>query len=191
MYDLTNISQKIAMIGLYAHVFLSMSFYFKKYGFLNLATNFLISLALSLVLLLLTLNNKVLYITIVAVLFSFHNYIDLKKYNKIILSYIFLALGVISSLYFYIDPISNMAIFIIYIIGIFHYIFWYLIAKVNGKRDKFNFFIKVALYNSLIAVIFLFSKDSMTQYFFSLTTFFFISSHHIFFSYTSKKILIK
>ena len=179
------------MIGLYAHVFLSMSFYFKKYGFLNLATNFLISLALSLVLLLLTLNNKVLYITIVAVLFSFHNYIDLKKYNKIILSYIFLALGVISSLYFYIDPISNMAIFIIYIIGIFHYIFWYLIAKVNGKRDKFNFFIKVALYNSLIAVIFLFSKDSMTQYFFSLTTFFFVSLHHILFSYTSKKILIK
>lgn len=130
-----------------------------------------------------------LYIFLVILMFFIHNTIDLFRFKKENQAIVILSSGLVFLIAFmFIDnPISGL---LIKLIVIYHYFFWYFYYKLPSAEKQKSFY-KEVFYRHLLLVLlvlflFLVGLRSFVLNIFSTEVFYFMTMHHVIFSYLSR-----
>ena len=125
------------------------------------------------------------------VIFAFlvHNTVDLFRFKKDSQGIFLFSSGIVFLVTFLLtnNPISGL---LIKFLVLYHYIFWYLLSSFSSK-DKEKSFQREIIYVHLIFFITIFTLSFLTfqsfiQVVFSIKLFYFMTLHHVIFSYLSR-----
>ena len=173
----------------WGHFYFAYSYFIKRAGWISFLHYFIIALLLSFSLFAQLQTFPKLYIFVVILMFLIHNTIDLFRFKKDNQAIFFFSSGLVflSTYTIYNNSVSGL---LVKLLVIYHYVFWYVFYKFDSKVKKYLFYKQVIIVHFIlfisIILAYIFKFQNLTLILFSTNTFYFMTLHHVIFSYISR-----